>query len=88
VFIAEFSMKSKIRINDYNDFRKYNVRRVVFDTSLLVEGCRIDERNVEGRSSRDMNTNVALLLACFLYTGCARVQGQGCGPTSAVVSLQ
>jgi hypothetical protein len=35
VLIAEASMKSKIRINDYNDFRKYNVRRVVFDTSLL-----------------------------------------------------
>jgi hypothetical protein len=35
VLIAESSMKSKIRINDYNDFRKYNVGRVVFDTSLL-----------------------------------------------------
>jgi hypothetical protein len=35
VSIAESSMKSKIRINDYNNFRKYNVRRVVFDTSLL-----------------------------------------------------
>jgi hypothetical protein len=27
-------MKSKIRINDDNNFRKYNARRVVFDTSL------------------------------------------------------
>jgi hypothetical protein len=35
VLIAESSMKSKIRINDYNSFRKYNVRRVVFETSLL-----------------------------------------------------
>jgi hypothetical protein len=35
VLIAESSMKSKIRINDYNNFRIYNVRRVVFDTSLL-----------------------------------------------------
>jgi hypothetical protein len=39
VLIAESSMKSKIRINDYNSFRKYNVRRVVFNTSLL--GCAI-----------------------------------------------
>jgi hypothetical protein len=36
VLIAESSMKSKIRINDYNNFRKYSVRRVVFDTSLLA----------------------------------------------------
>jgi hypothetical protein len=35
VSIAESSMKSKIRINDYNNFRNYNVRRVVSDTSLL-----------------------------------------------------
>jgi hypothetical protein len=36
VLIAESSMKSKIRIDDYNNFRMYNVGRVVFDTSLLV----------------------------------------------------
>jgi hypothetical protein len=36
VLIAESSTQSKIRINDYNNFRMYNVRRVVFDTSLLV----------------------------------------------------
>jgi hypothetical protein len=36
VLIAESSMKSKIRINDYNNFRMYScVRRVVFNTSLL-----------------------------------------------------
>jgi hypothetical protein len=36
VLIAESSMKSKIRFNDYNNFRKYNVRRVVFDTAKVV----------------------------------------------------
>jgi hypothetical protein len=35
VLIAESSTQSKIRINDYNNFRMYNVRGVVFDTSLL-----------------------------------------------------
>jgi hypothetical protein len=35
VLIAESSMKSKIRVNDYNNFRMYDVRREVFDTSLL-----------------------------------------------------
>jgi hypothetical protein len=35
VLIAESSTQSKIRINDYNNFRMYNVRRVVFDPSLL-----------------------------------------------------
>jgi hypothetical protein len=32
VLTAKSSMKSKIRINDYNNIRKYNVRIVVFDT--------------------------------------------------------
>jgi hypothetical protein len=36
MLIAESSMKSKIRINDYNNFRLCNTRRVVFDTSLLL----------------------------------------------------
>jgi hypothetical protein len=35
VLIAESSMKSKIRVSDYNNFRMYNGRRVVFNTSLL-----------------------------------------------------
>jgi hypothetical protein len=35
VLIAESSTQSKIRINDYTNFRKYNDRREVFDTSLL-----------------------------------------------------
>jgi hypothetical protein len=39
VLIAESSMKSKIRINDDNNFRMYNVRRVVFNTSLLGRWC-------------------------------------------------
>jgi hypothetical protein len=41
VLIAESSMKSKIRINDYNNFRNYNVRKVVFDTSLLSCACKV-----------------------------------------------
>jgi hypothetical protein len=39
-------MKSKIRINDYSNLRSCNVRRVVFDTSLL--GPRIDAVLIQG----------------------------------------
>jgi hypothetical protein len=50
VLIAESSMKSKTRINDYNNFRMYNVRRVVFDTGLLarptvLNPCLADQRS-------------------------------------------
>jgi hypothetical protein len=39
VLIAESSMKSKIRVSDYNNFRMYNSRRVECDTGLLGRWC-------------------------------------------------
>jgi uncharacterized protein YgiM (DUF1202 family) len=64
--VAEASMKSKIRINDDNNFREYNVRRAAFDTNLLVEIPHVSRYT--DKAMRQQRVLLTSLLVCMLAT--------------------